>query len=66
MPVSFSLLMGLSFAQQKIYGTDDLDAVLILGQITFHGNDDFLIVARNILQGGTAPVLWFRERSWIR
>ena len=44
--------MGLSFAQQEISGTNDFDAVLILGQITFHGNDDFLIVARNFLQGG--------------
>ena len=52
--------MGLSFAQQEISGTNDFDAVLILGQITFHGNDDFLIVARNFLQGGQLPFSGFR------
>ena len=53
------LVMGLSFAQQKIHSTDDFDAVLVLGQITFHGNDDLLVVIRDLAKGGQLPFSGF-------
>ena len=44
--------MGLSFTQQEIYRTNDFDAVLVLGEVAFHRNDDLLVVVRGLPQGG--------------
>lgn len=43
--------MGLSFTQQEIHRTNDFDAVLILGEVAFHRNDDLLVIVRGLAQG---------------
>ena len=42
------LLMGLPFAQQEIHRANDFDAVLVLGEVAFHGNDDLFVVVRDL------------------
>jgi hypothetical protein len=47
--------MGLSFTQQEIHRTNDFDAVL--GEVAFHGNDDLLVVVRDLSQGDSSRSL---------
>ena len=51
--------MGLSFAQQEIHGIDNFDAVLVLGEVAFHCDDDFFVVVRDLSQGGEFPFSGF-------
>ena len=53
------LVMGLSFAQQKIHSTDDFDAVLVLRQVALHGDDDFLVIVRDPLKRRQFPFSGF-------
>ena len=51
--------MDLLFTKQEIQCSDDFNAVLVPGQITSHGNDDFLVVIRNFSQGEQLPLSGF-------
>ena len=51
--------MGLSFAHQEIHGIDNFDAVLVLGEVAFHCDDDFFVVVRDLSQGGELPFSGF-------
>ena len=51
--------MGLLFIQQEIHCPNDFDAVLVLGEVTFHGNDDLLVVIRDLAKGGQLPFSGF-------
>lgn len=56
--------MGLSFAQQEIHLTNDFDAVLVLGEVAFHYDDDLFVVVRDLSQGDSFRSL-VSGHSWI-